>query len=70
MRHADHHVARAALGRALDREVEHRHQHVHALDREPLLAEIGLVQELLERLHLGEPLQQRGAARRGAIGWR
>ena len=58
VRHADHDIARAALGRALDREVEHRHQHVDAFDREPLLAEIGLVQELLERLDLGEPLEQ------------
>ena len=58
VRHADHHVARAALGRALDRQVEHRHQHVDAFDREPLLAEVGLVQELLERLDLGEPLEQ------------
>ena len=58
MRHAEHDVAGAALGGALDREVEHRHEHVHAFDRESLLAEVGLVQEPLERLDLGEALEQ------------
>ena len=51
------------LGRALDGEVEHRHQHVHALDREPLLPEVGLVEELLQRLDLGEPAGAARAAR-------
>ena len=71
MRHADHDIAGARLGCTLDREVEHRDQHVHAFDREALLAEIRLVEELLERLDLGEPLEQPdllGAAHRLAIG--
>ncbi len=58
VRHADHHLAGARIGGALDGEIEHRHQHVHALDREALVAEIRLVEEPLERLHLGEPLEQ------------
>ena len=58
MRHADHHVAGARAGRALDGQVEHGHQHVHALDREPLLPQICLVEELLQGLHLGEPPKQ------------
>jgi hypothetical protein len=36
----------------VDDGVEHRHQGVGALDREALLAEVGLVEELLEPLDL------------------
>ncbi len=57
--HADHHVACARGGRPLDGEVEHGHQHVHAFDREPLLAEVALVEEFLQRLHLGQAPKQR-----------
>src|ERR671914_335975 len=56
--------ARARAGRQLDRLVEHRHHGVEPLDRELLLPEEGLVEVVLERLDLGEPLQQ-AAARLG-----
>ena len=59
VRHADHDLARAGLGGELDRVVEHRQQHVEALDRELLLPEERLVQVGLERVDLGQPLQQR-----------
>ena len=68
MRHPEDDVPGAGLGRALDRQIEHRHQHVHALDGEAFLAQVGLVQEALQRLDLGQPAQQpallvgRGAA--------
>ncbi len=58
MRHADHDLTRAGRGRALDREVQHRHEHVVALDGEPLGAEVRAVEELLEALHLDQPVQQ------------
>ena len=58
VRHAENHLARAGSGRARHRLVEHRHEHVHALDRELLLAEERLVQVALQRLHLREPLEQ------------
>ena len=59
VRHPDHDLARAARGRELDQLVEHRHGHVEALDRELLLPEVGLVHEALERVDLGQPLEQR-----------
>src|SRR2546430_5469128 len=43
------HAPRALRSRQLDREIEHRHQHVEPLDREALLAEVGAMQEALER---------------------
>ena len=46
-------------GRQLDQLVDHRHGHVEALDRELLLAQVGLVHEALERVDLGQPLEQR-----------
>ena len=49
----------ADAGRQLDQLVEHRHGHVQALDRELVLAEIGLVHEALERIHLDQALEQR-----------
>ena len=53
-------TSRAAVDRGeLDQLVEHRDGHVHALDRELLLAEVGLVHEALERVHLDQALQQR-----------
>ena len=70
VRHAEHHLARAGRGGQLDRLVEHRHDRVEALDRELLLAEEGLVQVVLERLDLGQPLEQRRARRRRAAGGR
>ena len=58
VRHPEHDLARALGGGDLDHLVEHRHERVEALDRELLLAEEGLVQVVLERLHLRQPLQQ------------
>ena len=57
--HADHDLARAAGGGQLGQLVEHRHRHVQALDRELLLAQVGLVHEALEGVDLGQPLEQR-----------
>ena len=59
VRHAQDHLARAVGGRELDHLVEHRHGHVEPLDRELLLAEVGLVHEALERVDLRQPAQQR-----------
>ena len=59
VRHADDDLARAVGGGELDHLVEHRDRHVQALDRELLLAQVGLVHEALERVDLGEPAQQR-----------
>ena len=57
--HAEHDLARALVGALLDQLVEHRHEHVEALDRELLLAQERLVQVALERLDLRQALQQR-----------
>ena len=59
VRHPEHDLAGAGRGGELDGLVEHRHERVEALDRELLLAEEGLVQVALERLDLGQPLEQR-----------
>ena len=56
--HADDRLARAVHRGELDREIEHRHRHVEAFDREALLPEIRLVQETLERLDGGQPGEQ------------
>ena len=69
--HADDDLARALGGRELDHLVEHRHGHVEALDRELLLAQVGLVHEALERVDLRQPAQQRDllvGAERLAVG--
>ena len=58
--HADHDLAGAVGGRELDHLVEHRDRHVEALDRELLLAQVGLVHEALERVDHREAAQQRG----------
>ena len=57
--HADDDLARAAGGGQLDQLVEHRDGHVESLDRELLLAQVGLVHEALERVDLGQAPQQR-----------
>ena len=59
VRHPDHDFARALGGRQLDQLVEHRDGHVESLDRELFLAQVGLVHEALERVDLGQPLEQR-----------
>ena len=51
--------ARRAAADELDHLVEHRDRHVEALDRELLLAQVGLVHEALERVDLGQAAQQR-----------
>ena len=58
MGHAEHDLAHAVGGGIADDRVEHRHQGIGALDREALLAEVGLMQEALEPLDLGQPLEQ------------
>ena len=58
VRHAEHDLAGAVGGRQLDHLVEHRDGHVQALDRELLLAQVGLVHEALERVDLRQPPQQ------------
>ena len=68
--HPDHDLARAARRRQLDQLVEHRHGHVEALDRELLLAEVGLVHEALERVDLGQPLAAAPSAPRSPSGVR
>ena len=59
MGHPQDDLVSARLPGQGDREVEHRHQHVEALDRESLLAEVGALEECLERLHVGQPCEQR-----------
>ena len=56
--HPDHDLVRARLGGELGRLVEHRHEHVEALDRELLLAEEGAAQVPLHPLDLRQPGQQ------------
>ena len=58
VRHPDDRHPRPMRGGQLDREVEHRHGHVQTFDRKPFLAEVGLVQKALERVHGDEPRQQ------------
>ena len=59
VRHADDDLARAVRRGQLDDLVEHRDRHVEALDRELLLAQVGLVHEALERVDLDQALQER-----------
>ena len=56
--HADHDLVAAVGGGQLDQLVEHRHRHVQALDRELVLAEVGLVHEPLQRVDLHQAPQQ------------
>jgi hypothetical protein len=58
MGHTEHHIARPRFSGSLDGEVEHRHQHVHAFDGKSLVAEVGLVEETLQGIDLGQPLEQ------------
>ncbi len=59
MGHPDHDLPAAVRRRELDQLIEHRHRHVQPLDRELVLAEICLVHEPLQRIHLDQPLEQR-----------
>ncbi len=56
--HPDDRPPGALLGDQLEDEVEHGDHRVQPLDAEPLLAEVRLVQELLEPLHRGQPGEQ------------
>ncbi len=64
VRHADHELVRAVLGRQLDRLVEHRDHHVETLERELLLPEEALAEEALHPLHLAEPAEAAPSSRR------
>jgi hypothetical protein len=57
--HPDRHLLGAVAGGEGDELVDHRHDHVEALDRERLLAQVGLLDEALELEHLGQPVEQR-----------
>src|SRR3982750_2986779 len=58
MGHTHVNVVNAAARRALDQLVEHRDDRLAAFERESLLSEIFLVQELLELLGLDKLLQK------------
>ncbi len=58
MRHPDDDFTSPVRRCELEREIEHGDQHVDALDREPLVAQVGLVEEPLEGFDLGEPREQ------------
>ena len=58
MRHSDEELARPAERRASDDAADHGHQHIEALDREPLLPQVGALQKVLESLHFGQNAQQ------------
>ncbi len=59
MRHPDHGIRGPGRSGTGQQGVEHRHHRVEALDAEPLLAQVGLVQEALQPLHPRQPLEQR-----------
>ena len=61
VRHPDHDFARPGAGSRVHDLVEHRDDHVVALDREAFLTEIGLMQEALEAFDLRQAAEQ-GAA--------
>ena len=67
VRHADDDLLPAVRRRQLDQLVEHRHGHVEALDRELVLAEVGLVHEALQRVDLDQALEQRAALVAGQL---
>ena len=58
MRHAEDDVACPRSARPRKQLVEHGDHGIQPLDAEAFLPEIGLVQEALEALHQGQPLQQ------------
>ena len=59
VRHPHEHLSRPAPPRAPDDPAHHRHEHVESLYGEALLPEVGAVQERLESLHAGQPLEAR-----------
>jgi hypothetical protein len=56
--HAHDDLGDIGVGCRADQGVEHRHDHVVALDREPLLAQKCLVKELLEGVDPGQLLEE------------
>ena len=58
MGHPDHDLVGAVLAGERRDLVEHRHGHVQSLDREHLLAEVGLLEEALELEDLDQPREQ------------
>ena len=54
VRHSDEEFPRAGERSAADDPADHRHHHVEALDREPLLPQVRPLQECLEPLHFGQ----------------
>ncbi len=65
--HPDDDLLTPVRGRQLDQLVEHRHGHVQPLDRELVLAQVGLVHEALERVDLDQPFEQRAALFAGQL---
>jgi len=59
VRHREHAVARAVVGRAADDLVEDRHEHVEPLEREARLAGKRALQEPLEHLDLRDAIEDR-----------
>ncbi len=59
VRHADHDIARAQPRGMRDGLVHHRHQRIHAFDREPLHVHEREAQEALESVDVCQPAQQR-----------
>ena len=58
VRHPDHDLLGAGPPAERHQLVDHRDHRVEALDREQLLAQVGLLEEALELEHLGEPREQ------------
>src|ERR687886_2334660 len=58
MRHTDDDLVRTPRSRVTDDRVEHRHEHIAALDRKPLLPEKSLLEVVLEGLDLRQPLEK------------
>ena len=58
MRHPHHDFPASPRRRHLEHQVDHGHEHIVALEREPHLPRIDPVQELFEAFHPGQPDQQ------------
>jgi hypothetical protein len=66
--HPDDRFADPGVGRVVEDRIEHRHEGLAALEREALLADVGRVQELLERLGGAELLEDARLLGRGQRG--
>jgi hypothetical protein len=58
MRHSQDDPASSAVGHLFQRQIQHGHHHVGALQGKALLAQVGPMQELLEALDFREPLEE------------